>query len=96
MNATIKCLNLSAKVLLIVMSAVTCVAQTHQTPNQPGPPPQVKQTVESRHWILGGLYDHVLARDKTGAIPLGNDLQSGGPRFRCGLLDERDSFDWTD
>ena len=71
MNATIKCLNLSAKVLLIVMSAVTCVAQTHQTPNQPGPPPQVKQTVESRHWILGGLYDHVLARDKTGAIPLG-------------------------
>lgn len=25
----------------------------------------------SRHWILGVLYDHVLARDKTGAIPLG-------------------------
>ena len=53
MNATIKCLNLSAKVLLIVMLAVTCVAQTQQTPNQPGPSPQVKQTVEAvtGYWV---------------------------------------------
>ena len=53
MNATIKCLNLSAKVLLIVMLAVTCVAQTQQTPNQPGPSPQVKQTAEAvtGYWV---------------------------------------------
>ena len=52
MNATIKCLNLSAKVLLIVMLAVTCVAQ-HNNPNQPGPSPQVKQTAEAvtGYWV---------------------------------------------
>ena len=52
MNATIKCLNLSAKVLLIVMLTLTCVAK-HNNPNQPGPSPQVKQTAEAvtGYWV---------------------------------------------
>ena len=53
MRATIKGMNLSLNVLLIVMLTVTCAAQTRQAPSQPGPPPQVKQTVEavSGHWV---------------------------------------------